>query len=53
MRMPVAKCVAGDWILGGMAHIEFARRNSAGNCSEIGQIAVRGMDHLATSVLPW
>ena len=51
--MPFAECVAGDWILGGIAHIEFARQNAAADCNEIGQMAVSRTDHLATSVLPW
>ena len=51
--MAAAERVAGDWILGGIAHIEFARRNSAVSNTEIRQMAVIRTNHLATSVLSW
>ncbi len=51
--MPVADCVDGGWILGGMAHIEIARRNAAADCIEIGQMAVSRTGHLATMEMSW
>ncbi len=52
-RMRGAECFAGDWILGGMAHIEFTRRNAAADCNEIGQTAVSRTGHLATIEMSW